>query len=462
MKQKKKFVMPNVYLLITMLIFVAGFLTYIIPAGVYDFVESGGRSIVDPASFHYLEESTPVSIWEMVLSIPQGLKKACNIVFLVLLVGGGVGIVNETKALDALISGLALKMRSKLYICVPLTLFAFGIFGQLGILNPVLAFVPLGLMLAKSLGGDACVGVCLVTVAANIGFTCGAFSSPSTGTAQAIAGLPLYSGMAFRLFCWAVFVVVNSVYLIRYINKIRKDPTKSVCYGIDTAMANQEDVEIPELTGKRKLVCLTFLAGICVLVYASINAWDSATEIPMIFVLTGIACGLVYGFSPNRIATLFINGCKSTSSAATIVGFASGIGIVLTNGNIIYTIVHSLSNISSALPLVITTILMFLANLVINIFITSGSGQAAVVMPIFSPLAQLLGMTQQNAVLAFNFGDGLSNSVLPTSTATMGAIGIAGVPYDVWMKFYWKLFVIQVVTASGLLTIATIIGLGPF
>lgn len=462
MNRKQKFVMPHVYLLIIILIGIATVMTYIVPAGTYDFVELAGKKVIDPSTFHYLEESTPVGLWQMICSIPNGLKKNCEIVFLALLMGSGIAIVNETKALDAFISKVSLFMRRSLYVCVPVTLLAFGLFGQIGALTAPMAMVPLGLLISSCIGGDACVAIFLVIFASNTGFACGAFSAPNTGIAQTICGLPAFSGSGYRLLCWFVFTAVNSIFLIRYIRSIQKDPTRSVVYNQETAMFNQSEVEILEFNGRRIAVCLTFLAGICVLIYGSIKNWSSTIEIPMVFVVTCIACGVVYGYNPNKIASLFVKGIQESSSTAAICGIAAGIGVVLTDGNIIHTVVHALSNISSSLPVAISAIAMFFANLLVNVFILSGSGQAAVVMPIFSPLAQVVGMTQQTAVLAFNFGDGLSNAVLPTSAATMAGCGIARVPFDKWIKFIWKHFLVQVAVGSFLLVVAVMMNYGPF
>ncbi len=459
--KKSKLAMPHVYLLIIMLIVLAGILTYIIPAGVYDYVEVDGKQVIDPNSFHYLEESTPVGIWSIITSIPGGLMKQASIIFMVILIGGGIEIVNGTRALDAAISKIALSLQNMLYVCVPITLLAFGFFGQIGALTASMALVPLGILVAKCLGGDACVGVTLVTVAANTGFAAAAFSAPNTGIAQTICGIPMFSGSTYRIICWLVLTAINSVYVIRYIKKIRNDPTKSVCHGIQTAIIEEKDVDVPELTPKRKAVVAVFLVGMAVVIYGSIKNWSATVDIPMIFVLTGIVCGLVYGFTPNKVMSLFVKGCKDASPTGIICGFAGGISILLTNGNIIHTVVHGLSNISSSLPVAVSAIVMFFANTIINFFILSGSGQATVVMPIFSPLASVLGMSQQTAVLAFGFGDGLSNAILPTSAATMSGIGIAGVPYDRWLKYIFKLFLVQCLACCILLVIAVAIGYGP-
>ncbi len=173
-----------------------------------------------------------------------------------------------------------------------------------------------------------------------------------------------------------------------------------------------------------------------------------------VFLALGILPGLIAGFGPSEISREFLAGCKDMLRAAMIIGLARSIGGIMSDGNIIDTVVHTLAGVLGGVPLYLQGVGMLLANTVINVFITSGSGQAAVVMPIFIPLADLLGMTRQTAILAFNFGDGFCNYILPTSTALMGILGAANIPYDKWMKFMWKCFGLWFVTGS-------VIHLGP-
>lgn len=171
--------------------------------------------------------------------------------------------------------------------------------------------------------------------------------------------------------------------------------------------------------------------------------------------------GFIAGFSASDISKYFLEGCKKMLAAAIIIGLARAIGTILTDGKIVDTVVHALAGGLSAVPALIQGPAMLIANTLINVVLTSGSGQAAAVMPIFTPLADLIGMTRQTAVLAFNFGDGFCNYVLPTSTALMGIISASNIPYDRWMKFMWKLFFIWMAVGAVLIVIAQIIHLGP-
>lgn len=453
--------MPHAYAFTVILILICGALTHIIPAGTYDLVEMNGRFVVDPETFHYLEQQTPLSLWDMILCVPRGLANQSRLVFMVFLFGGAINIFNKTKALDAVIGKLALSMQDKLFICVPLSMLVFSIFGQINIVTPIITFIPLGMLLAKGLGGDALVALCLVPLANITSYATGAFSMSITGVAQDICQLPIYSGAGFRLTCMFIFIAVNSAWVIRYIKTIRKDPTKSPLYGTSAAL-DQDDAELPELTFRRKLAAVIFVMGVIVLIYGSTHGWDSYTELPMVMVTAGVIAGFVAGLTLDEISIAFSDGMKSVTFGVLLIGIASGISLALSEGNTIYTIVHFLSNISEGLPPIISTFIIFGITAMISAVIPSSSGLAAAVMPIFSPLAHVLGVNQQVCCLAFGFANGMCGMVMPAAGFLMASLGMAGVKYETWIKFYFKYFLIQAAVACGMLTVANLCNFGPF
>lgn len=452
--------MPHAYAFTVILILFCGLLTHIIPSGVYDLVEMNGRMVVDPNTFHYLEQQTPLSLWDMVLCIPRGLQQQSKLVFMVFMFGGAINIFNQTRALDAVIGKVALSMQDKLFICVPLCMLVFSIFGQINIVTPVITFIPLGILLARGLGGDLLVALCLVPLANITSYATGAFSMSITGVAQDICQLPIYSASGFRLACMVVFIAVNSAWVIHYIKMIRKDPKKSLLYGTGAAMQKEE--ALPELTFRRKLAVAVFVTGVVVLVYGSTHGWDSYTELPMVMVVSGVIGGFVAGMTLDEISIAFSEGMKSVTFGVLLIGIASGISLALRDGNTIDTIVHFLSDISEGLPPLVSTFVIFGVTAMITAVIPSSSGLAAAVMPIFSPLAQVLGVNQQICCLAFGFANGMCGFVMPASGFLMASLGMAGVTYETWIRFYFRYFLIQVTVACGLLTVANVISLGPF
>ena len=450
--EKKKFKMPHAYVIIICMILLFAVLSYIIPAGTYDQMEVNGRKVIDPDSFHYIEQ-TPVSLWDVVLSIPQGLVKQAGIMFMIIVIAGSIEIINTTGALEASIGRLAYKFKDRPYVILPLLLACFVAMGAVGVGNAIVAFVPLGLMVALGMGADACIGVALVGMGMNLGFTGGSFVASTTGTAQTIVGLPMFSGFGLRLIMTVVLWASGSLFMIRYVKKIQKNPELSAVYGVEGAIREVDDVEMPELTKRRVLVLVAFLVGLAFVIYGAIKSWNANDAIPAVFLSTGVVCGLIYGYGPSKICEIFVNGAKKITFGALIVGISAGIGIVMTNGNIIHTVVHAQA---------IAAIVMYFLNIIINCFITSGSGQASAVIPILGPVGDAIGLNQQIVVLAFNLGDGFTNQVLPMSSVTMASIAMGGIPYDKWLKFIGKWLGINILIGAVFLVIATMINYGPF
>lgn len=297
-----------------------------------------------------------------------------------------------------------------------------------------------------------------------IGFSTGPLNINTTIVAQKIAGLPLYSGVVYRFVCFGVFYVVTNMYLIRYAMKVHKHPELSPVYDIDQQSDMKKDVNLDEfgtMDLRKILIMLSFFASLVAIVYGGIKLdWDME-ETASIFLGLAIVVGALGGFGPSRISREFLEGCKKMLSAAFIIGMAQAISGIMNAGHITDTVVHVLAGGLSVVPSILQAPAMLIANTIINVFLTSGSGQAAAVIPIMAPLADLVGMTRQTAVLAFNFGDGFCNYVLPTSTALMGIISAVNIPYDRWMRFMWKLYLIWMVVGSILLMVAHMIHFGP-
>lgn len=300
------------------------------------------------------------------------------------------------------------------------------------------AFAPVMVMMSLSLGLDSIVGVAIILLGGAIGFSTGTLNVYTTVISQKIAELPLYSGIGYRAICFVVYFIVTNIYLVGYANKIKKNPKLSPMYEMDLTNELRDDSDLDkfgELSTRNLLILITVLIGLGAIVYGSIVFRWKLQQQAAIFLALGIIIGFISGLDANSVCKEYLNGCKAMLGAAFIICLARSIGAVMADGNIIDTVVHSLANILKIVPFYLQGTAMLLANTIINMFITSGSGQAAVVMPIMIPIADLLGVTRQTAILAFNFGDGFCNFILPTSTALMGIIGAVNIPYDKWIKF---------------------------
>ena len=462
---KKKFVFPNTYVIIILMMIVAVLLTWIIPSGEFERVkdEVSKQSITIPGTFKYIENN-PISFLQIPVYIMKGLAKASDIVFLVIIVGGAFNIIIETGMFQSFAGRLTKVFLNKEVLIIPAfsTIFALAC-TTMGV-NTFIGFAPIAVIIARSIGYDAIVGVSMVALGGAIGFSTGTFNPFTTGVAQSIAGLPIFSGLGYRFVCLVVFLIVTNIYIIWYAKKIKANPESSVVYEMEQ---ENKKIEVSEkqhdkIEGRHYLVLLIVIACFVLLVYGSQNWKWKLQENAAMFIWMGVLSGFAYGFGPSKIAEEFTKGAKKLVYGALMIGMANGISLILTDGKILDTTVQYLGGLLVALPSHAQAAGMFLMQLLINGLITSGSGQAAATMPIMLPVADIIGMTKQTAVLAFNFGDGLSNYILPTSSALMGFIAMVGISYSNWMKFMWKLFLIWTVVGAVLVIVANSVNYGPF
>lgn len=460
-----KFEFPHTYVIIFTLILFATFLTWVIPAGNFPRIKDvvTGKTTIVVEQFQFIT-NTPVSIIDVPLKIVQGLNKSSSIIFLILIVGGAFHIIIKTGMFQAFTSKVTKCFTNKEELIIPAFTTIFGLACMSMGVNTFIGFAPVAIILARSLGYDALVGVSMVMLGGAIGFSTGTFNPFTTGVAQALAGLPLFSGLGYRIFSFFVYLIVTNIYIIKYAKKIKKNPELSLVRDIELSENFLKDGIQEEIKIKKShyLVLLIVLVLFTLLVYGGTNWEWKLNQSAAVFLWMGILGGLAYGFSPSTIAKEFVSGAKKLVFGALIIGLARTISIILDDGKILDTAVYYLGNALSMLPQVLQSIGMLLMQLFINGLITSGSGQAAVTMPIMLPVADMIGMTRQTAVLAFNFGDGFSNYVLPTSSALMGFLAIANIAYESWMKYIWKLFLLWIITGSILIIIANMMNYGPF
>ncbi|MEX6494496.1 YfcC family protein [Fusobacterium animalis] len=462
---KKKFVFPNTYVIIILMMIIAILLTWIIPSGEFERVkdEVSKQSIIIPGTFKYIENN-PISLFKIPVYIMKGLAKASDIVFLVIIVGGAFNIIIETGMFQSFAGRLTKVFSNKEVLIIPAfsTIFALAC-TTMGV-NTFIGFAPIAVIIARSIGYDAIVGVSMVALGGAIGFSTGTFNPFTTGVAQSLAGLPIFSGLGYRFVCLVVFLVVTNIYIIWYAKKIKANPESSVVYEMEQ---ENKKIEVSEkqhdkIEGRHYLVLLIVIACFVLLVYGSQNWKWKLQENAAMFIWMGVLSGFAYGFGPSKIAEEFTKGAKKLVYGALMIGMANGISLILTDGKILDTTVQYLGGLLVTLPSYLQAAGMFLMQLLINGLITSGSGQAAATMPIMLPVADIIGITKQTTVLAFNFGDGLSNYILPTSSALMGFIAMVGISYSNWMKFMWKLFLIWIVVGAILVIVANSINYGPF
>lgn len=464
-EEKKKRDFPHTLVIIFVIILFAALLTYVIPAGEYMRVEDSttGRTLVDPNSYKRID-ATPAGIMSIFTSIPRGMQETAWIAFLVLIIGGTFKTIENTGAIQAFLNKALGKAKDKNIMAIPFIIFIFTLLPAfIGNMESYLAFVPIGILIARSLGFDALVGISIIIAAGNIGLTSAIMNPFTVGVAHGIIGLPMFSAMWFRCIGFVLLYLSVTFWTVKYAIKIKKDPKQSLMYDVELEAQKEGNVEMPELDRRKIMILITFLIGIGYVVYGAVTqTLDFQTDAPAVFIMLAIAVGVVAGYSPNKIASEFVNGAKTMIMGALVVGFAKGISVVLMDGNIIDTIVYTFSGMLVGLPKVISSLCMYLFQFVLNFFIISGSGQALTTIPIMSPLGEVIGLTQQTVVTAFQYGDGITNLLLPMSSTTIGACVLAKVSYPTYVKFIWKIIVTNAVIGGGLVIFATLINLGPF
>jgi uncharacterized ion transporter superfamily protein YfcC len=446
---------PNTFVLIFLLTALIAAATWVVPGGSYQREERNGREIVVAGTFAQTE-AEPQGLGAILLAPIKGFVAAAEIIGFVLLVGGTFGILAKTGAIEAgLRSMAAAHSRSAVVRAawIPLFMTVFSLGGAIfGMSEEVIPFILIFVPLALSLGYDSIVGVAVPFVGAGAGFAA-AFLNPFTiGVAQGIAGLEQYSGLEYRLVCWVVITAVAITWVGVYAHRIRLAPERSLVYEIDRQRPAPVATDAVEgLAGRLGAVLVAFAAGIALLVWGVLEQGWYIEEIAALFIGLGIVCGIVGRLSSEEIVASFLQGARDLVATALLVAFARGILVVATDGKIIDSILHALSGLIGGLHPIVSGQVMFLLQSAINFLVPSGSGQAALTMPVMAPLADLVGVSRQTAVLAFQFGDGFTNLIIPTSAICMGVLALAGIPWSTWVRWMWPLQVVFVIVGCLLL-----------
>lgn len=462
-ENKKSFKMPHALVILFIIILAATIMTWIVPAGEYARVENAdGTMVVDPDSFTWLENS-PVSLLSIPYYIILSLKSKSNLMYTIMFAGAAFHMIAQSGALQVAVGMVSNKFRNRTYLLIPVMTTLFAVICSTQAVNHFIAFAPIMVVIALALGLDSITGVAIILLGGAIGFSTAGLNINTAVLAQTIAGVPVYSGLPFRAVCFVTFLVVTNLYLVRYAIRISRNPELSPVYTLDQSREErQADFSAFGSMEWRKIsILVALVASLVLLLYGNITmGWD-LEEDAALFVVLAVAVGFLMGFGPSRIASEIVAGCKTMMGAALLIGMAGTISSVMTAGGITDTIVYAAGQALSNVPEFLLGPAMFIINILVNFVIVSGSGQATAVMPIMAPLADILGMTRQTAVLAFTFGDGFCNYILPHSSALMGILGAANIPYEKWMSFMWKLFLIWILAGSVLMSVAQLIHYGP-
>jgi uncharacterized ion transporter superfamily protein YfcC len=459
--EKRKLAIPHVFVLLVAIIMAAAILSWILPAGEFDRApNASGRTVVVPGTFHEVE-STPVGFFKALKAIYDGMIDAADIVFFIFIAFSSISILIASGAFHGLVAGLLKVLKGKARAAfIPIFLIIMGVASStIGVFEEALPFIPIFVGIAIAMGYDAIVGMAIIAVGVGIGYSGAAMNPFTVGVAQGIAELPYLSGAWYRIICHLVQIVVASIYIIRYALKVQADPAKSFVYNEDFSKFSMDEETLAkhQFGIRQKLSLLIFFVTLAFFV-VGVKVWGwYLGEIATVFLLMAIVIAVIMGWSPNEFALKIASGLGEITVACMMVGIARGIRVVLQEGRIIDTVVYGMSMPLSLLPRWLAGEAMLLFQTLLNFLIPSGSGQASTVMPIMAPLSDILGISRQTAVLAFQFGDGLSNILWPTAFAVVMA-GIAGIKITSWWKWFVPLFLWLYLSQAVLIAIA--IGIG--
>ncbi len=446
LNEKKKRELPHIFVILLCMIIIATICTWIFPAGTYQRVlnEATGREIIDPNSFEYVEK-TPVTPFEMFVCIEEGLIQAANISFLIFCAFSSLFLIQESGAIDAFIAALIRKTKKhpgSANIIIIMIMIIFAVWGSTGTFSyeEIIAFIPIFVTVSYALGYDAMTGIAISVVPVGVGFASATINPFTIGVAQGIAELPLFSGIGYRILILAVMTSILILYVMWYAHKVKKDPAKSLTYGMDmSAFITDEEKLNTEMTKKRMWTLTALLISIGFMAWGLLTQGWYINQCAAIFMILAIAVGIINCWKANRICEALLKGLSNAVLPALVVGLSRAVLVVLTKGNLIDSLIHGCVSMIQGLSLYASGVAMLIFQTVLNFLIPSGSGQAAVSMPIMTPIADIIGMNRQIAVLIFQFGDGFSNLLWPTSFMVV-ACAIARIPLGKYYKWLLPLF----------------------
>ena len=442
----RKLKVPNTYVIIAVIIALCAVLTWFVPGGQYVKADDGTLS--------YESVDAVPQTWQVLSAVYHGFVKQAGIIVFILVVGGAFWLLNATGAVEAGIQRFIVRIGKRdILVLVALTVL-FSLAGAVfGMSEETIPFVGIVVPLVVSMGYDAFMGMLVVYVASNVGFS-SAFLNPFTvGIAQGMADLPLFSGMGYRIFCWAFLTILMVVFVWFYAKRTRKEPT---------VILSASEESVTPLTKRQSWILVVLLLTVIALI-VGVTCWDwYMPEITGLFLGMGIVCGIIAGFSANKIADELLAGARDILSAALVVGFASGIIVILQDGKVVDSILHGMQEGLDGSSPAASLSAMYGIQALINFVIPSATAKAAITIPIMAPFADMVGVSRQAMVLAFQFGDGFTNMVTPTSGVLVAALAMARIPYAKWVKWVWKGVLVLLVLGLLLLLPTALLSIAEF
>jgi uncharacterized ion transporter superfamily protein YfcC len=448
---------PHTLVLLFVMMVLALIATWLLPQGTFETVaDDKGHQLVVPGSYALAQERVSLSPLTLFTVVPKALAAAQDIIFFVLIVGGAISVLRATGTIDALLGWILRRIGHSpgWLIGIGMAVFAAGS-SAIGVAEEYIPFTAMLVALCVAMRMDVMTAMGILIGGYGIGYGVAALNPFTVQIAQGVAGLAPTSGWQFRLALFVPFVAIGVHHVWSYAAKVRADPSASLMAGVE--IAHPPPTEYPTLGGRRLAVLALVLVTLAAMVWGiSARGWY-LVELGALFLALALVAGVVGGLGADGTAKRFGEGAAELAVTAILIGFARSIALILEDGQVLHTIVDGLAGPLGLLGGELAAVGMLLVQTLLNLFIPSGSGQAFVTMPIMAPLADLLGIGRQVAVLAYQFGDGFSNMIVPTNIVLMSILGIAGVPYDRWFRFAWPLLLKLTLAGALALVVAVLI-----
>lgn len=456
---------PHTLVIIFSIIILMAIATYIVPGGSYDRViadvNGQSKTVVLNGSFHYVENEAQ-GLFSVMQAPISGLEQSAEIIAFLFIVGGAFSLITRTKAIDSAIAKVVSIFKGNELLIIPIIFTLFSLGGAtFGMTEEAIPFITILTPLMLALGFDSILAVGISYLGCIVGFATAMLNPFTVGIAQSIAEITLFSGVVYRSILWVITTIVGIIFLMIYARRIKKNPQLSPMYKLDEEKRkklNKSENEEVKFTLSHKIIIASIGVCLAVIIWGVLRKGFWIPEIAAVFLITGIFAGIVGGLKADEMADAFVAGAKDMIGAAMVIGFARAIVIIAENSQIIDTILYGLSSFIGKLPSLLAACVMLPVQMFINFFVISGSGQAALTMPILAPLGDLLDISRQTTVLIFQLGDGFSNAIFPTSGVLMACLGMAGIPYSKWFKWILPLQIILFALGIIFITCAMMIG----
>ena len=461
----KKFRMPTAYTILFLLLVLVAAATWIIPAGAY---ERAGEEDAPVAGTYHEVERQPQGPGDVILASFQGFYDAVDVALFILMVGGFLGVVMKTGAIDAGVSNVVRILNGREIWLIPVLMLMFSLGGtSFGMWEETMAFYPLLIPVFLAAGYDPLVGIAVVLLGSGAGVLASTVNPFATGIASGFAGVSLGDGLVTRLLMLAVFDAAAIWYVMAYARRVRAHPEKSLVAGISRLASPPKGGDTPALTFRRKVTLALFAGVFLVMIYAVIPFDEIGVPIPTLgwwfpelsglFLAGGVVIGLAYGLREQELADAFVSGAADLVGVGLIIGISRGITVLMDGGRITDTVLYWGEQALQGAGSVSFILLVYFIYLPLSILIPSSSGLATLSIPILAPLSQFAGIGGELIVTAFQSASGLVNIVTPTAAVVMGGLALGDVPFDRWIRFVWKLILIFFALTIGFLAVSAIL-----